>query len=51
MISKRVQVLFLVLFLIGSLVSCLKNDYPAANFYLLVFIINLYVLNEESKEK
>lgn len=49
--SKKVQLLFLVLFFIGSLINCLRNDYPAANFYLLMLFINLYMLNEESKEK
>lgn len=51
MISKKVQLLFLVLFFIGSLIHCLRNDYPAANFYLLMFFINLYMLNQDSKEK
>ena len=51
MIHKKGQFLFLVLLFIGSLINCLRNDYPAANFYLLMFFINLYMLNEESKEK
>lgn len=51
MIFKKVQFLLLVLFFIGSLISCLRNDYPAANFYLLMFFIILYMLNEDSKEK
>lgn len=51
MISKKVQFLLLVLFFIGSFINCLRNDYPAANFYLLMFFINLYMINQDSKEK
>lgn len=51
MIFKKVQFLLLVLFFIGSLIHYLRNDYPAANFYLLMLFINLYMLNEDSKEK
>lgn len=51
MIYKKGQFLFLVLLFIGSLIYCLQNNYSTATFYLVLFFINLYILNEESKEK
>lgn len=51
MIYKKFQGLFMILLFMLSLVYCAKNDYPAANFYLIMFFINLYIFNEDLKEK
>lgn len=51
MIYKKIQWLFMILLFVLSLVYCSKNNYPAANFYLLLFFIDLYMFNEDLKEK